>query len=242
MLVPPRDSQDSQLQRRLYVLPGAVALSPIRLARALARQQWCFCFAGHRQSVGLLSYSHSGIHAVHQQATRVRTYILGALIAIVSWCLARSGTGTCKVLNVFYYFCFLLWPAVNQLRFGCTDVKRRSCSDMIVKEVDRVQKEKKPIGSSAWSNPVGILRSRYQKRTWLIQIQSKLGVFNGVEFMIHICEIGTTRWLKRNTGNEYLIQERSRHKSGKVRCKSPDLAVMVFMGNSRLRDTLPTKG
>lgn len=42
-------------------------------------------------------------------------------------------------------------------------------------------------------------------------------------------------WLKRNTGNEYLIQARPRHKSGKVRCKSPGLAVMVFMGNSRLQ-------
>lgn len=45
---------------------------------------------------------------------------------------------------------------------------------------------------------------------------------------------GRTRWLKRNTSNEYLIQAWLRHKSGKVRCKLPPLVVMVFMGHSRL--------
>lgn len=44
---------------------------------------------------------------------------------------------------------------------------------------------------------------------------------------------GWTRWLKRNTGNEYLIQAWPRHKSGKVRCKLPLVTVMVFMDHSR---------
>lgn len=44
-----------------------------------------------------------------------------------------------------------------------------------------------------------------------------------------------TRWLKRNTGNEYLIQAWPRHKSSKVRYKLPPLAVMVFMVHSRRR-------
>lgn len=50
---------------------------------------------------------------------------------------------------------------------------------------------------------------------------------------VRISDRSRTRWLKRNTGNEYLIQAWPRRKSGQVRCKLPPLVVMVFMGNCR---------
>jgi len=76
------------------------------------------------------------------------------------------------------------------------------------------------------SAPINRIRSR--------ETRTRNFIRDGVALTRQIVRRGRTRWLKRNTGNEYLIQAWPRHKSGKVRCKLPPLVVMVFMGHSRL--------